>query len=89
MIDKTKVFWRKVENKIFICHSVTGDTYQLEDSAAFIWELIVAGKNTEEIVDALGEEYEVDQEIARGDIQDILHQFKKEGLMTADVKGEV
>jgi len=80
-INPVKVFWRKVENQVFVCDAITGDAYQLEGSAGFIWELLAAGKNPEEIIFELAREYDVIQNIAAKDVKELLGQFKGAGLI--------
>lgn len=53
----------------------------LNDTGAFIWKQIEDGKNIEDIVNALQNEYEVTGEIAKRDIQKLCDNFKKLGIM--------
>jgi hypothetical protein len=42
--------------------------YTLNDTGAFIWELIDGEKSVEELINAVTEEYEIDRKTATGDV---------------------
>lgn len=57
-----------VTNNIADMNSV----YTLNETGAFIWELIDGEKNIGEIIDALTEEYDTDHESAKDDVDSFI-----------------
>lgn len=50
--------------------------YTLNESGAFIWELIDGKKNLEEIIVAVTEEYDIDTETAKADVLSFMVNLK-------------
>ncbi|MBR5773790.1 MAG: PqqD family protein [Clostridia bacterium] len=48
----------------------------LNETAAFIWNVLVAGAEEEDIVAAIVAEYEVDEAIARNDVKKVIELLK-------------
>ena len=53
----------------------------LNETGVFIWKQLEAGKNQDEIVKALLDEYEVSDEQANRDVTDILNQLIVLGIL--------
>jgi hypothetical protein len=51
--------------------------FTLNETGAFIWEQIDGKKNVEEIISAVTEEYDIDNEIASGDVFSFVDDMKK------------
>jgi hypothetical protein len=51
--------------------------YTLNETGAFIWELIDGKKTVEELIDALTGEYEVDRETATTDVFSLIENLNK------------
>lgn len=51
--------------------------YTLNESGAFIWELIDGKRNTEDIIRALTEEYDIDNDAAAKDVFSFLENMSK------------
>jgi methyltransferase-like protein len=49
--------------------------YTLNDSAAFIWELIDGKKNVEELIEAVTGRYDIDRETAVGDVFSLMRKM--------------
>jgi methyltransferase-like protein len=49
--------------------------YTLNESGAFIWELIDGQRNTEEIIDKVTAEYQIDRETAAGDVVNFINEM--------------
>jgi methyltransferase-like protein len=62
-----------VANNIADMNSV----YTLNESGAFIWELIDGKRSTGEIADALVEEYNVDRGVAESDVNSFMSDMSK------------
>jgi len=61
-----------VANNIADMNSV----YTLNETGAFIWELINGSRNVEEIINSLVEEYNIDSETAKADIFEFAENLK-------------
>ena len=53
----------------------------LNETGAFIWKAIEAGKEKEEIIESLLEEYEVDKDHASRNVDDFCEQLEKLGIL--------
>ena len=53
----------------------------LNETGVSIWKALEAGKNEDQIVASLLEEYEVSEEKARADMQGILNQLRVLGIL--------
>ena len=53
----------------------------LNETGVFIWKQLEAGKNQDEIVKALQDEYEVSNDKANHDVTDILNQLVVLGIL--------
>jgi len=51
--------------------------YTLNETGAFIWEQIDGKKNVEEIISAVTEEYDIDNEIASADVFSFINDMRK------------
>lgn len=64
----------------FLFDPRSGLTYTLNPTAAFIYERLGEGVGINEIVRGLVERYEVEESVARMDLQDLLGQMRALGL---------
>lgn len=53
----------------------------LNETGAFLWKQIEQGADEEKIVNALMEEYEVDEETAKNDVQEFVNLLINNGLV--------
>lgn len=51
--------------------------YTLNETAAFIWEKMDGNTNLDEIIRNLVEEYDVDYETARADVEDFVNEMRE------------
>jgi methyltransferase-like protein len=51
--------------------------YTLNETGAFIWELIDGTRNVEEIINSLVEEYDIDRQTATADIFEFAENLNK------------
>lgn len=54
---------------------------ELNETSAFLWNLLEKGAEKEDLVSALLHEYEIDEQTARCDLDEILDVFEKKGLL--------
>jgi hypothetical protein len=53
----------------------------LSESGAFLWKKLVEGAETSELTNMLLEEYEVDMETAKTDVQEFVDKLQEKGLL--------
>ena len=53
----------------------------LNESAAYIWGFLKEDRTYEEVLAALLEEFDVDEAVAKSDLNDLLDQMKKSGVL--------
>jgi hypothetical protein len=63
---------RQVGGETVILHLGSGTYFGLDPVGARIWQLLEAGKGSDEICDALLDEYEVSREQFEADITDLI-----------------
>jgi hypothetical protein len=71
---------RQVGGETVILHLGSGTYFGLDPVGARIWQLLEAGKSSDEICDALLDEYEVSREQFEADITDLI-----KDLLAADL----
>ncbi|WP_022846723.1 MULTISPECIES: HPr-rel-A system PqqD family peptide chaperone [unclassified Desulfurobacterium] len=64
----------------FIFDPETGNSFTVNKTGLFILNLLKEGKDVEDIVEALTEEFEVDREEATRDVTDFIEQLRLLGL---------
>ncbi len=80
-VDREKIFWRKIGEETFVSNMETGQTYSLDETAAFIWDKMLTGQDPTKIISFLTEAYSIDEQTARQDLEALLVDFQKEGLI--------
>ncbi|OMH40167.1 HPr-rel-A system PqqD family peptide chaperone [Desulfurobacterium indicum] len=65
----------------FIFDPETGNSFTVNKTGLFIINMLKEGKDVEDIVEALTEEFEVDREEAMRDVTDFLEQLRFMGLI--------
>lgn len=55
--------------------------FVVTETGALIWKLLPEAENEEEIVEKILEEYEVDEETARADVNEFLGNLRKYGII--------
>lgn len=54
---------------------------ELNQTASLIWDYISVGKTSEEIAEEFVKEYKIDFDNALADINEIIHELQKEGII--------
>ena len=54
---------------------------ELNDTAAFVWDALVAGQTPDAIADAIADVYRIPREKAEADVQTLLSQMADEGIL--------
>ena len=72
-----------INDEGFIFDPETGSSYTVNKTGLFIIKLLKEGKNEEDIVKALTEEFEIGEDEAKRDLVDFLEQLRLYGLVEA------
>ena len=72
-----------INDEGFIFDPETGNSYTVNKTGLFIIKLLKEGKNEEDIVKALTEEFEIGEDEAKRDLVDFLEQLRLYGLVEA------
>ena len=72
-----------INDEGFIFDPETGNSFTVNRTGLFVIKLHKEGKNEEEIVKALTEEFETDEDEAKRDLVDFLEQLRLYGLVEA------
>lgn len=75
------IAWRRVEDQVVALDLNTSIYWSLDGVGAWIWERLAEGRTAESILEALGDEYDVQPETAREDLQRFLGELEQEGLV--------
>lgn len=78
---KAGVIWRRIGGKTFIIDTDREKMHSLNETAAFFWELLAAGKETGEIARKAAERFETGGEEIANDLEEFLELLKKEKLL--------
>lgn len=62
----------------------SGQFYSLNEVAGRVWELLRGGTSFRAIIDRLGSEYDVAAETLTGDMERLLEQFARAGLIATE-----
>jgi hypothetical protein len=77
------VVWCPVEGELVLFDSSRGLYFGLNEVGSAIWRLIATGTEEAEIVKALLATYEVDTDTARQEVQRIITELTRSGLLIA------
>ena len=61
-----------------------GGIVNLNESGAFFWKMLEKGARKEELLSAVLDEYDVDEETAKTDIEEFLEKLKNANLLIED-----
>lgn len=78
------VLWSEVGDDIVLLNLASGNYFGLEGVAARIWALIVAQASAEQIATTIEQEFEVEADRARRDLDSLLKDLADEGLVCVD-----
>lgn len=59
----------------------SGKIHKLNETASEIWKLVCAGKSDSDMIQYIRETYQVSEELARYDVDKVLHQLKEQQLI--------
>ena len=66
-----------------LVHLKTNQIFELNTTGLRVWELLGEGLEFEQVVGLLGSEFEVDLEVLRCEVTDLVSTLRREGLLDA------
>lgn len=72
---------RRVGDGAVLVHLDTGRVFELNDTAARIWELVAAGRIAADIVAVLQDEYAGDSAVVAREVDELIDRWLQEGLL--------
>jgi hypothetical protein len=70
-----------IDDEIILMRLDNGELLSLADTAAAAWRLIDGSRDQDELVAALGAEFDADEQLIARDVGELLHQLKEAGLV--------
>ena len=75
------VIFQELGDEVVVANLDSGVYYVMNEVAARIWELLCNASNIDEVVKAMLDEYEVDEETLRADTRGLVDDLQKHGLI--------
>jgi hypothetical protein len=75
--------FQKLEEETIVVDPRSREVHLLNDTAARVWELLAAPHSVDELVAALGEEYDASADELRSAVEDVVAEFGGKGLLLA------
>jgi hypothetical protein len=75
------VLSKRVDNEIVLVHLETNRIYELNRTAAFLWDALAAGPTQAELEERLAKEFDVEPDELAREIDELLRQFTSERLI--------
>jgi hypothetical protein len=76
-----KVAWRTLDKDCILLHLTSGIYYTLNDVGTFLWESFDGKRRLQDIYEEMLDRYEVDPEVAKNDLFELIEDLMKEGLV--------
>lgn len=75
------VIFRVLGDAAVLVNLSTNHVFELNDTGAAIWTLLDRGEPPDAIVEAVTKEFEIDAEVARDHVRDLLSTLQEHGLL--------
>jgi hypothetical protein len=82
-VSKDVVF-RDLSGEAVLLNLATGTYFGLNEVGARMWNLLLEHGSTEKVIERMQDEYEVDQERIRLDLQGLVENLRGKGLVTTN-----
>ena len=76
-----RIVYKKVGEEMVLLDFERGIYYGLNPVGARVWELLAEGKSTDEIIDLLTDEFDVERTEAKGDVMALMDDLAANGLL--------
>lgn len=80
--------YRIIDGEMFIVTPFNKTLHNLNETGTFIFQQIEKKKSQDEIIDRICEEFEVEREIAKKDVEDFIEKLKKKQILKDDNHSE-
>ncbi|MGC4746286.1 PqqD family protein [Micromonospora sp. DT201] len=80
-VDPDRVAWRVAGDEVVVLDTANSVYFGLDSAGALLWQRLVAGATSTELVTALEETAAVDRERARADVAAFLKDLRGHGLL--------
>lgn len=74
------IVWRRIGDEIFLIDTKKNFLYELNETSALIFEYLADGFDKSDIVNKMYKLYEVDLDVLKNDVDEIISIFIKEGI---------
>jgi len=78
------VLAKRVDDEIVLVHLETNRIYELNRTAAFLWDALAAGSTQAELEERLALEFDVERDELAREIDELLGQFTSERLIRTE-----
>lgn len=78
------VLAKRVEDEVVLVHLETNRIYELNRTAAFLWDALAAGSTQAELEARLALEFDVERDELAREIDELLRQFMSERLIRTE-----
>ena len=75
---------RRVDDDLVILDIPSGKYFELNDVGALLWERLDGTQSVEDLIDLVLAEYDVDRETASKDVENLLGEMIRSGLVVKD-----
>ncbi|MHB8383527.1 MAG: PqqD family protein [Candidatus Binataceae bacterium] len=75
--------WRRIGGETLVINLRSGKSYRLDETGGKIWKMLAKGIRSDAIADAIAAEYAIAATTVRGDIDLMLHDLARAGLIAS------
>ena len=75
---------RRVDDDLVILDIPSGQYFELNDVGALLWERLDGTNSVEDLIDVVLAEYDIDRQTASTDVEDLLGEMIRAGLVVKD-----
>lgn len=79
-----KAVYKLVDDKVFLLDYKTATIHELNDSASYIWNSLTNKSSKNQILKSMLKEFDVDESIAKSDIDDFITEYSEKGYIVKD-----
>ena len=75
---------RRVDDDLVILDIPSGQYFELNDVVALLWDRLDGSHSVEDLIDVVLAEYDIDRDTASTDVEDLLGELIRAGLVVND-----
>lgn len=73
--------WREVDGRVVVIQTTRGEVHELDECATFLWKQADGSASIDQIVSALMDEFEIDEQTAKSDSIGFYKELQLKGLI--------